>query len=292
VYEPDIEPAGPYRLRTNRLRELLDQGRPSLGTHVLSAWPTVTELVGQSRKWDYVEFVAEYAPWTMHDLDNLGRAAELFPDFTAMIKIEQHTRGHLAMRAIGSGIQNVLFADIRTPDDARECVRAVRPEHPGHRGRHGVGMRRDARTVLHVGSPGWTRALAECVIVLMIEKREAVENLDAILAVEGIDMVQFGPADYALSMGWSRGEDADAIRETERRVISSALERGIQPRAEIADARGAQWYTEHGVRHFCVGHDVGILYNWWTEQGGLMREILAAVPRDAASGRSPDVRHP
>jgi 4-hydroxy-2-oxoheptanedioate aldolase len=153
-------------------------------------------------------------------------------------------------------------------------------------------MRRDARTVLHVGSPGWTRALAECVIVLMIEKREAVENLDAILAVEGIDMVQFGPADYALSMGWSRGEDADAIRETERLVISSALERGIQPRAEIADARGAEWYTEHGVRHFCVGHDVGILYNWWTEQGGLMREILAAVPRDAASGRGPDVKHP
>src|SRR5258708_26181464 len=250
VYEPDIEPAGPYRLRKNRLRELLDQGRPSLGTHVLSAWPTVTELVGQSRKWDYVEFVAEYAPWTMHDLDNLGRAAELFPDFTAMIKIEQHTRGHLAMRAIGSGIQNVLFADIRTPDDARECVRAVRPEHPGHRGRHWVGMRRDARTVLHVGSPGWTRAPAECGIVLIIEEPEAGEDLDSILVVHGVDMVQFGPADYALSMGWSPGEDAGAIRDGERLVISGALERGIQPPAQIAHPRGAEWYTEHGGRHF------------------------------------------
>ena len=86
---------------------------------MLSAWPTVTELVGQSGQWDYVEFVAEYAPWTMHDLDNLARAIELFPDFTGMIKIEQETRGHLAMRAIGSGIQNVLFADVRTAEDAR-----------------------------------------------------------------------------------------------------------------------------------------------------------------------------
>jgi 2-keto-3-deoxy-L-rhamnonate aldolase RhmA len=261
-------------LRRNRLRDLLDSGRPSLGTHVLSSWPTVTELVGQTRRWDYVEFVAEYAPWTMHDLDNLGRAIELFPDFTGMIKIEQHTRGHLAMRAIGSGIQNVLFADIRTAADARECVRAVRAEHPDHRGLHGAGMRRDSRTLMHVGSPEWTRALGECVVVLMIEKKEAVQNLDEILSVEGVDMIQFGPADYALSMGWSRADAADLIRETERLVIDKALGRGIQPRAEIGDARDADWYLERGVRHFCVGHDVAILYNWWAEQGALMRGAL------------------
>ena len=261
-------------LRKNRLRELLGSGSPSLGTHVLSTWPTITELVGQTRQWDYVEFVAEYAPWTMHDLDNLARAIELFRDFTGMIKVEQHTRGHLAMRAIGSGIQNILFADIRTPADALECVRAVRPEHPDHGGLHGAGMRRDARTVMHVGSPEWTRALHDCVVVLMIEKKEAIENLDTILSVEGVDMVQFGPADYALSMGWSRPHAADAIRQTERLVIEKALSRGIQPRAEIADARDAKWYLDLGVRHFCIGHDVGILYNWWAEQGRLMRSTI------------------
>lgn len=90
---PDLLHKSP--VRTNRLRELLRSGSPSLGTHLLSTWPTVTELVGQTGQWDYVEFVAEYAPWTMHDLDNLGRAIELFPDFTGMIKVEQHTRGHV-----------------------------------------------------------------------------------------------------------------------------------------------------------------------------------------------------
>jgi 4-hydroxy-2-oxoheptanedioate aldolase len=276
-----------YPLRKNRLRELLTRGSPSLGTHVLSSWPTITELVGQSRRFDYVEFVAEYAPWTMHDLDNLGRAIELFPDFTGMVKVEQDTRGHLAMRAIGSGIQNVLFADVRTPQDARQCVRAVRPEHPGHRGLHGAGMRRDVRTLAHVGSPQWVSALGDCVVVLMIEKREAVENLDAILSVEGIDMVQFGPADYAMSMGWSRAAAAGAIREAERHVIETALRHGIQPRAEIGDASGADWYLEAGVRHFCVGHDVGILYNWWAQEGDRMRGLLADQP-DPAREREPE----
>jgi 2-keto-3-deoxy-L-rhamnonate aldolase RhmA len=285
-------PVEPYPLRRNRLRELLEQGRPSLGTHLLSTWPTITELVGQSRQWDYVEFVAEYAPWTMHDLDNLGRAIELFPDFTGMIKIEQDTRGHLAMRAIGSGIQNVLFADVRTPADARQCVRAVRPEHPDHRGLHGAGMRRDARTLGHAGSAQWVSALGESVVVLMIEKQAAVEDLEAILSVGGIDMVQFGPADYAMSMGWSRDTAAGALREAERHIIETALSRGIQPRAEIGDAREAAWYLELGVRHFCVGHDVKILHDWWTDEGGRMRSLLADAGGAGLADRDPGAPQP
>jgi 2-keto-3-deoxy-L-rhamnonate aldolase RhmA len=232
--------AAPYPLRKNRLRELLEQGQPSLGTHVLSAWPTVTELVGQSGQWDYVEFVAEYAPWTMHDLDNLARAIELFPDFTGMIKIEQETRGHLAMRAIGSGIQNVLFADVRTAEDARRCVRSVRAEHPDYGGLHGAGMRRDARTLGHVGSAQWVKALADSVIILMIEKK-----------------------------------------------IESALRHGVHPRAEIGDPREAAGYLELGVRHFCVGHDVLILHNWWLERGHQMRSLLAEVAPGAHIMKAP-----
>ena len=271
-------------LRRNRLRELLREGKPSLGTHLLSAWPTVTELVGQTGLWDYVEFVAEYTPWTLHDLDNLGRAIELFPDFTGMIKIEQDTRGHLGMRAIGSGIQNLLFADVRTPEEARQCVRAVRAEHPEHGGLHGVGMRRDVRTVLHGGSPEWVEMLADCVIVLMIEKKEAVENLEAILSVKGVDMVQFGPSDYAMSIGMPRQTGNERVREAEQYTIETAHRMGIPARVELGDAAGAERYLEMGVQHFCVGWDVRTLHLWFTEQGKLMRDLLSGVKSPAAVG--------
>jgi 2-keto-3-deoxy-L-rhamnonate aldolase RhmA len=261
-------------MRKNRLRELLREGKPSLGTHLLSTWPTVTELVGQTGQWDYIEFVAEYTPWTMHDLDNLGRAIELFPDFSGMIKIEQDTRGHLAMRAIGAGIQNLLFADIRSPEEARQCVRAVRAEHPEFGGLHGVGMRRDVRTVLHGGSPDFVQSLADAVVVLMIEKREAVDNLEAILDVPGIDMVQFGPSDYSMSIGMPGQGGHERVREAERYTIETAHKRGIPARAEIRDAEGAGRYLEMGVRHFCVGWDVMILHNWLVSQGKAMRELL------------------
>lgn len=273
-------------MRKNRLRQLLDEGKPSLGTHVLSSWPTITEIAGQTGTWDYIEFVAEYAPWTMHDLDNIGRAIELFPDFTGMIKVEQDTRGHLAMRAAGSGIQNFLFADIRTPDEARQCVRAVRAEHPEHEGLQGVGMRRDVRTVLYGGSPESVKALGDAVVVLMIEKKGAVEDLEAILSVKGVDMVQFGPADYSMSLGLSRQTAGDRIREAETYVIETAHKKGIPARVELRDAGGAGRYLDMGVKHFCVGWDVRVWHDWLTENGKAMRDLLvgAGAPPTAAAG--------
>src|SRR5947199_6419717 len=128
----------------NRLRDLLKANQPTLGTHIHSSWPSIVELVGHSHMFDYVEFVAEYAPYDLYALENLGRAVDLFPHLSAMMKIEQEPRTYLAVRAIGSGIQNLLFADPRTVEEVEEGVGAVRAEAPHARGRHGVGVRRDA----------------------------------------------------------------------------------------------------------------------------------------------------
>ena len=94
-------------MRHNRLRELLDADLPSLGTHLHSSWPSITELVGHSGMFDYVEFVAEYAPYALYALENIGRAIDLFPHMSGMMKIEQEPRPYLPIRASGSGIQHV-----------------------------------------------------------------------------------------------------------------------------------------------------------------------------------------
>src|SRR5437899_4958459 len=236
-------------MRRNRLRELLKDNQPTLGTHIHCAWPSIVELVGHSRMFDYVEFVAEYAPYDLYALENLGRAVDLFDHMSAMMKIEQEPRTYLTVRAIGSGIQNVLFADPRTAADVEECVRAVRAETPQARGRHGVGMRRDVAFVLEGGSPAFAQALDDAVVALMIEKAPAVENLEALLAVPGVDMVQFGPADYSMSLGIPGQWDHPRVKEAERHVIATALRLGIAPRAEISHPNEAKAYLDLGVRH-------------------------------------------
>ncbi len=269
-------------MRRNRLRELLDADQPSLGTHLHSSWPSIVELVGHSGMFDYVEFVAEYAPYDLYALENLGRAVDLFPHLSAMMKIEQEPRTYLTVRAIGSGIQNLLFADPRTVQDVEECVRAVRADAPHAKGRHGVGMRRDVGFVLEGGSPAFVQALDDAVVALMIEKQTAVEDLEALLAVPGVDMVQFGPADYSMSLGLTGQFDHPRVREAERYVIETALKLGIAPRAEIAKPEEARRYLDMGVKHFCIGTDVSILFQWFVQNGKAMRSVLGRDTSAAA----------
>jgi 4-hydroxy-2-oxoheptanedioate aldolase len=239
------------------------------------------ELVGQAGSYDYVEFTAEYSPFDMHDLDNLGRALEL-KNLGGMIKVEQTQWTHQAMRAIGSGFQSVLFADLRTVSDAHACVAAVRAETPGSGGRLGVGMRRDVGTVRDGGSPAYVAALDEVVIAVMVEKRECVEDLDAILSVKGIDMVQFGGSDYAMSIGVTGQRSHPDVVKAERKTIETALKKGLHPRVELGDITQAAPYLEMGVKHFCIGWDVRILHDWWRTKGEGMRAMLGDATPAAA----------
>jgi 4-hydroxy-2-oxoheptanedioate aldolase len=262
-------------VRKNHLRELLNAGKPSLGTRLQIAWPTIIELVGYSGAFDYVEILAGFAPYDLFSLENQGRAIDLFDHMSGMIRIEQESRMHLAVRAMNSGIQNLLFTDIRTVPDVEECVKAVRAESPEAGGLHGVGQGRDVGIILEVGSPAFVQSTLDAVVVLMIEKKQAIQDLDAILSVKGVDMVQFGPADYAMSIGMAADRTHPAIREAECFMIETALRKGIAPRAEIHHLSATEPYLEMGVRHFCLGTDVRTLFNWFKEYGSQMREILS-----------------
>ena len=273
-------------MRTNRLRELLDADQPSLGTHLHISWPSIVELIGHSGMFDYVEFVGEYAPYDLYALENLGRAVDLFPHLSAMMKIEQEPRSYLTVRAIGSGIQNVLFADPRTVEDIEECVRAVRAESPETGGLHGVGMRRDVGFLLEAGTPAFVQALEDAVVAIMIEKQSAVEHLDDLLSVKGVDMVQFGPADYSMSLGLTGQTTHPRVKEAERYVIETALAKGIAPRAEINHPDQAKAYRDLGVKHFCIGTDTVILYSWFRSQGKAMLDLLDRAPAETRASTS------
>lgn len=131
------------RNRRNVLRELIDDGKPTISTHVHSIWPGIAEVIGHAGTMDYIEFTGQYAPWDLLTLENFGRAIDLFPNMSSMMKLDQEPRTFQAERAVGSGIQNLLFADVRTVQDAEECVAAVRAEHPDTGGIAGVKSTRD-----------------------------------------------------------------------------------------------------------------------------------------------------
>ncbi len=262
-------------MRKNKLRELLNNNQPSIATHIHSTWPSVIEAIGHTGMFDYVEFVAEYVPFDLYDLDNMCRAAELY-DLGMMIKVDYEPHRFLAQRAVGSGFGSVLFADCHNVEEARECILSVRPDTPEDGGGFGVGTRRHTY-MGYGGSPDYVQALRDVVVVLMIEKKGAVEQLEEILALPGLDMIQWGGSDYSMSVGKAGQRQSDEIREIERYVFETAIKRGIPPRAEIATPAQAEYYLEMGVRHFCMNTDLFILYQWWKENGQTLRRMVESA---------------
>jgi 2-keto-3-deoxy-L-rhamnonate aldolase RhmA len=257
-------------MRENRLRTLLSEGKPTLGTRVQSSWPTITELVGRSQQFDYVEFLAEYAPYDLYALDNIARAIELYPNFTGMIKIERSAQAHVAVRAMAAGVQNLLFTDVRSADDAQECVRIAKPEVPGSVGTHGNDAGRAA-----IGGPiELVKRYEESVIALMIEKKGAVENLESILRVRGVDMVQFGPSDYGMSIGLAGQRNHPAVVEAYEHTIATAIKMGVRPRAEIGTPAEADYFLNLGVKDFNLSTDTAILAAFYRDQGHALRELI------------------
>lgn len=259
-------------MRPNRLRSLLKEGRPSLSTHIHTTWPSIVEAIGHAGMYDYVEFVAEYAPFDLHELDHLCRAAELH-NLGMMIKVDQEPRAFLAGRAIGSGFGSVLFADCRNAEEVRQCVRTVRPDTPEDEGTYGVAMRRFAY-MGYGGGREYVQALRDVVVAVMIEKRGSVEQLEEILTIPGVDMIQWGPADYTMSIGRAGERGSPEVKAVERRVIEMSLRAGVQPRAEIGSPDQAKYYLDLGVRHFCIGTDISILFDWWKKNGEALRGAI------------------
>lgn len=265
-------------MHENKLRRILDKGGTSVSTRLWSTWPVYTEVLGVSGNFDYMEFVAEYAPFSQADLENMARAAELY-DMGSMIKVDFQNRGYVAQKAVASGFQAVNFADHSTPEEVEESIRMLRPYVTGTAGRYGCPNRRFIGRPEGVSQLEHIQRLQEIVLCFMIEKQEAVDRIEEICSVPGIDMVQFGPSDYCMSRGWNRVGHEEDYKAAERKVIRTALEHGIQPRCEIGSPQEARYYMDLGVRHFSLGDQMTVLKSFWNREGAQMREMTDQMDR-------------
>lgn len=259
---------------TNTLREKLDAGKPTIGTHILFTDPDIAELVGDIGFFDYGEVASEYSVLDMTLLYHQARAAQC-GNLPLMIKPDQESQGFWTQAAMGAGFKAVLFTDIRTPEDIDECHRIIRADNPDNGGMVGVKLRRPA--LASYDTTSYLKDLESFVFAIMIEKDIAYSNLDAILERArdcGVQMVQWGPADFGFSRGQPALMTTPDIRPFEENVIAKSLEYGLRPRIEIGSVAQAQRYIDMGVKDFCIGWDRFILRQALGQLGEDLTKLL------------------
>ncbi len=261
-------------LLPNTFREKLNRGEPTIGTHFLFADADIPELIGETGMFDYAEYVAEYSAFDMRLLYHLARAGQC-GGLPLMIKLDQEGQSFWAQAALGAGFVSVLFTDVRTAADVDACHRAIAPDTPNTGGLMGVKLRRPA-----LGSysmDGYLEQLESTVFAIMIEKNITVDNIDEVLERakdRGVDMTQWGPADFSFSRGQMRLMGSPEIRVFEEKVIAKSLEYGIRPRIEIGAVEQAKRYLDLGVRDFCIGWDRMIVRAAWANLGEGLRKLM------------------
>jgi 4-hydroxy-2-oxoheptanedioate aldolase len=153
-------------------------------------------------------------------------------------------------RMLDAGALGVVVPMIESAADAREAVRACRYPPGGARSFGG------ARASVLFGPDYFEAANAAVVCVPMIETRGALDELDAILAVPGVDAVYVGPNDLSLSLGQRPGHDNDgAYRGAYLRVAKACAAAGVVAGVH-ANARLFPRHVETGYRMVTVSSDL------------------------------------
>ncbi|MBS6395933.1 MAG: 2,4-dihydroxyhept-2-ene-1,7-dioic acid aldolase [Clostridiales bacterium] len=257
----------------NRIHECMKKGIKTVSTRVISTKPYIMEIIGGTGHYDYAEFLAEYSTFSQEDLENMVRAAELYQMGT-MIKIDYQNRLYVAQKAAASGFQAVLFTDHRNAEQVRESIAALRPDTPFDQGSYGFSTRRFIKSPKMISALAHAERIRKIVCCFMIEKKEAIQNIEEICSVPGVDMVQFGGYDYCMSQGWEVEDHKEDIRNAERRMIEVALGHGVRPRCEIYRSEDAEYYESLGVKDFSLNIENFILQDYWEGEGAKLRKLL------------------
>ncbi len=259
----------------NKLRKLVRERKPTVGTRYCCTWANLVEIIGNSQQFDYAEFTGQYGPYTLHDLEHLARACEL-TGMDAMIKIDQEPRTFIATRAIQAGFTAMLFADCHTAEDVKKCVRSVKLIPQGgingiQYGRvMGYGIVRGQTVTLE----DYVKYIDDIVIAIMIESKSLVDDIEEALSIPGIDIVQFGPSDFSISIGRpGEGYKNTQITEAMERSYQVAKRKGIRVRAEC-NVEDMQKWIDLGCRDFCIGTDTATIRSWAQNTGEAIRENL------------------
>lgn len=260
-------------LKRNKLKQQLREEQTVYGLFCSLPSPQVVEMIAYAG-YDFVIIDCEHTLMNPETLENMLRAAEA-SDITALVRVPVN-EPNVILRTLDGGAQGIVVPHICTEQDVRNVVKAARYASEGQRslntGRPAGFAYMDVFSYLH-------QANEDILVTLLIEDRIGVQNLDAILAVPGIDMVLGGAADLSQSYGIPWQTRHPSIREILQDMQTRAMHHHIPfcaiPR-ETEDIM--DWYLR-GVRVFVLGDERNIAFRSFQRQLYMFQQKLQSMDK-------------
>lgn len=206
--------------------------------------PQIVEIVGKLG-FDWVLIDCEHGSNSPESVELMAMAAEL--SGVTPIARPWTNSPEAILRVMDRGAMGVQVPHVNTAADARRAVEAVKYHPLGNRGL-AVGTR-PANFGFRESAADYVKiANQETLVCVQLEEKEALQNIDEILQVEGVDVFFVGPSDLSQSMGYPGRSDAPEVKDAMDKAFTSIVAAGKTP-GSAGNARATLNYLDKGVRY-------------------------------------------
>lgn len=240
-------------LSDNEVKAAIAKGYPVFGSFVTIGHPTVVEVLGLSGI-DFVWVEGEHAALSLPQILSLNMATSE----SGIVPIVRVPTNHsdVIKQYVDTGAMGIIVPIVKTRDDAHRAVCALK--YPP-RGERGIGLGRATRYFIKL-QDYLARANRDVMVMLMIETKEAVDNIEDILTVPGIDLLCVGPFDLSASMGYIGEPSHPEVKKAVEKVEVAAMRAGVPLGISVPDKKAAYRLMARGYRFFVIGADVEYLF--------------------------------
>ena len=250
-------------LKNTSLKQRLAAGETIVGTFVKTPSPIIVEVLGLT-KLDCLCLDAEHAPFDRGALDSCILAARAC-SMEVLVRVPSSAPEHI-LNALDCGAAGVLIPHVRSAEQARACVRA---SHFGPGGRGYAGSTRAAAYTTTAMRGYKTESAQRTVVIAQIEDPEAVGDIEAIAAVEGLDAIFIGRVDLTVAYGAETLDDPRVVAAVE--AVCAAGERAGKPVGMFVASPGeVPSWRARGATLFLLGSDHSFLLSG---AAALLRDI-------------------
>nr|WKF61011.1 5-keto-4-deoxy-D-glucarate aldolase [Paraburkholderia busanensis] len=244
----------PYQALPNSFRRAVRGGDTLIGCWASLASPIVTELLGMIG-FDWMLLDAEHAPNDVLTL--IPQLMALKDSASAPVVRPPANDSVFIKRLLDSGFSNFLVPFVDSADDAARAVAATRYPPQGIR-----GVSVSQRGNRYATVPDYFQIANDNVcVVVQIESRKAVEAIDEILAVDGVDAVFVGPSDLAAAYGQLGNAGHADVQQAIAHVFERAQAAGKASGILAPLQADAERYLAMGCSVIAVCADMGLLKN-------------------------------
>jgi len=246
---------------------MLDAGEPAYGPTCTLGTPETVEIACHAG-FDWVFIDGQHGAFSKDAIRESIRAAQT-TDVTPIVRPSASNSPGEIEWILDQGATGIVCPMVNTAEQARQIVQA---SYYAPKGLRSVGA---GRCVTHFGSDYHQRANNELLVFVMIEHIEAVENIDQIVAIEGISGVKIGQGDLTLSLGGKVQDlahgNVPGLQDAIDRVLESTLAAGKIAGTFCSTAAEALRRAEQGCTFISIDYEFNMIRRLMDEMAGELR---------------------